>query len=91
MKLSILVLSMMLIPTLQIQAADVAKGKRLVDKNCHSCHGSEVYTRTDRKVKNLSGLNKQVRRCELALGLKWFDDQVDDATGHLNDAFYHFK
>ena len=73
------------------QAGDAHAGKALVDKNCYSCHGNEVYTRADRKMKSLSGLKKQVQRCELALGLSWFDDQIDDATSHLNDNFYKFK
>ena len=66
-------------------------GKVLVDKNCYSCHGDEVYTRSDRKVKTFGGLRNQVQRCELALGLRWFDNQIDSATAYLNDSFYHFK
>jgi mono/diheme cytochrome c family protein len=73
------------------QAADVADGKSLVDQNCHSCHGSEVYTRPDRKVQTLDGLHKQVRRCELALGLRWFDEQVDNASAYLNENYYKLK
>ena len=74
-----------------VQAADPHAGKALVEQNCVSCHGNEVYTRPDRKVTSLDGLKKQVRRCELMLGLKWFDDQINDATTHLNDSFYKFK
>jgi len=72
-------------------AADIAAGKELVHENCHSCHGHEVYTRPDRKVKTLAGLHKQVQRCELALGLRWFDQQIDDASGYLNEKYYKFK
>jgi hypothetical protein len=73
------------------QAGDAHAGKALVDKNCYSCHGNEVYTRADRKMNSLDALKKQVQRCELALGLSWFDDQIDDATSHLNDNLYKFK
>ncbi len=66
-------------------------GKALVDSHCYSCHGNEVYTRADRKVKSLGGLHKQVQRCELALGLGWFDDQIDDVAAYLNNGFYRFK
>ncbi len=72
-------------------AADTAAGHDLVHENCHSCHGHEVYTREDRKVKTLAGLHKQVQRCELALGLRWFDQQIDDASASLNEKYYTFK
>lgn len=72
-------------------AADMENGKKLVDDNCYSCHGNEVYTRSDRKVKSFQGLHKQVQRCELSLGLSWFDDQIENASGYLNTSYYHFK
>jgi mono/diheme cytochrome c family protein len=67
------------------------EGKDLVDQNCYSCHGNEVYTRPDHKVQSLPGLRKQVQRCELALGLRWFDEQIDSSTAYLNRSFYKFK
>lgn len=70
--------------------ADTAHGKQLVDDNCYSCHGNEVYTRNDRRVKSRSGLTKQVQRCELSLGLSWFDEDVENAAEHLNQNFYRF-
>ncbi len=91
MKLRILVLGLILGPSLHSQAADIKEGKALVDKNCYNCHGTEIYTRKDRKVKSPDGLNKQVRRCELALGLNWFDEQLGSASAYLNEDFYHFK
>jgi cytochrome c2 len=72
-------------------AADAANGKTLVQDNCTSCHDTGVYTREDRKVTTLGGLEKQVRRCELSLGLKWFDDDVADVVAYLNDNFYKFR
>ena len=87
----LLVFCLLLTASAAALAGDPHAGKALVDKNCTSCHGSEIYTRPDRKVNSLDGLKKQVRRCELMLGLKWFDDQIDDATTHLNDSFYKFE
>ena len=72
-------------------AASAAKGKELVDENCIKCHGSEVYTRSDRKVTSLDGLSRQVSRCETSLGLTWFDEDVSAVTDYLNHDFYHFK
>lgn len=63
----------------------------LYDQHCVACHGSEVYTRDDRKVKSLPALERQVQRCESALGLRWFDEDISEMTGLLNDRFYHFK
>lgn len=69
---------------------DSAHGKQLVDENCYSCHGDEAYTRKDRRVVSRPGLTKQVQRCELSLGLSWFDEDINDAAGYLNQQFYHF-
>lgn len=65
--------------------------KELHETNCVSCHGTEVYTRSDRKVTTASGLEHQVRRCELALGLKWFDDEISAVSQYLNENYYQFK
>lgn len=65
--------------------------KNLYEANCTTCHGSEVYTREDRMIDSLSGLESQVRRCESSLELRWFDDQIMDVTQLLNDRYYHFK
>jgi len=70
---------------------DVAHGKALVDANCYECHRNEVYTRPDRRVTSRKGLTTQVQRCELALGLKWFEDDVESAAEYLNQQFYRFK
>lgn len=72
-------------------AVDTATGKTLVDDNCYSCHENEVYTREKRMVTSRPGLSKQVQRCELSLGLKWFDEDVENAAEYLNQQFYHFK
>jgi stalled ribosome rescue protein Dom34 len=76
------------LPTQASAGEDIAD---LYQFNCISCHGAEVYTRTDRKVTSLEGLDRQVRRCELALGLKWFDEEIADMTGYLNTHYYKFQ
>jgi mono/diheme cytochrome c family protein len=80
------------------QAADVAHGKTLHESNCIACHSSmtngqpsSLYTRPDRRVTSLAGLEKQVRRCELSLGLTWFDDDIGDVVAYLNEQFYKLK
>ncbi len=71
-------------------AFDPANGGELVQQNCVECHGTEVYTREERRVTSRPGLTKQVRRCELALGLNWFDDEVEDVAEYLNRNYYKF-
>lgn len=89
---------LLLLPTAVTAAdADAEKGKNLHAQHCVGCHAGltagepdRLYTRADRKVKTLDGLRKQVRRCELNLGLKWFDDDIDSVTTYLNGTFYRF-
>jgi len=71
-------------------AADPENGKSLVDAHCYHCHQTEVYTRPDRRISNFDQLEAQVRRCELSLGLKWFDDEIQDTSVYLNKEYYHF-
>jgi len=77
--------------SMPLHAADPAVGKTLVESNCNNCHGTEVYTRADRKVSSYPQLQTQVRRCELALGLKWFDEDIDNAASYLNQEYYKFQ
>lgn len=79
-----------LVGTTSGQAADLDQGKTLTQQNCVRCHDTDIYTREDRLVTSLPGLDKQVRRCEQMLGLTWFDDDVDNVSGHLNQQFYKF-
>ena len=58
--------------------------------NCTSCHGAEVYTRSDRKVTSPEALERQVRRCESTLSLKWFDDDIVAMAHYLNTHYYKF-
>jgi cytochrome c553 len=72
------------------QAADAERGKQLVKDNCTSCHDDSVYSRKDRRVTSLDGLKKQVKRCELNLGLRWFDEDIQNVVGYLNKTYYKF-
>ena len=74
-----------------VASADAAEGHQLLEEHCTHCHGSEYYTREDRKIGSLPKLRAQVQRCEMSLGLQWFDDQIDSVTEHLNATYYKFK
>ena len=73
-----------------VPAAAADEGASLHEQNCRSCHGPQVYTRPEHKVTTRAGLSKQVRRCELALGLRWFDEQIESVADYLNAQYYHF-
>ena len=73
------------------QEVDIAAGKVLTDENCYACHGDQVYTRKDRMVTSFEKLTAQVQRCQLQLGLQWFDDDVNNTAAYLNEAFYKFE
>ena len=68
----------------------VAVGRKLVQENCVSCHQDEVYTRPDHFVTSMDGLRAQIGRCEQSLGLKWFEDDIDNVARYLNEGFYKF-
>ena len=71
--------------------ADAARGKTLHDEQCTKCHGTDVYTRSDRFIKNREALVKQVQRCQLSAGAQWFDEDVNDVVEYLNATFYKFE
>lgn len=73
---------------LAVTAADLKAGQSLHDEHCMKCHDSGVYTRNDRRITSLEGLRKQVARCELSLGLTWFDDQRENVVQYLNSTYY---
>ena len=78
----------LVLPALVVaEDADVGE---LYQFNCTSCHGAEVYTRTDRKVTSPEALERQVRRCETTLSLKWFDDDIVAMAHYLNTHYYKF-
>jgi len=71
-------------------AADIENGSDLHFEHCTGCHDAGVYTRENRNVRDLAQLGKQVRFCRDAIGVTWFDDEVDDVIEYLNVTYYHF-
>ncbi|GMQ87767.1 MAG: hypothetical protein BMS9Abin08_0974 [Gammaproteobacteria bacterium] len=70
--------------------ADADRGKKLHDKYCTKCHGSEVYTRKDSFINSRAALGKQVKRCQLNVGAQWLDGDISDVVHYLNQSFYRF-
>ncbi|MCG7873553.1 MAG: cytochrome c [Candidatus Thiodiazotropha lotti] len=82
--------SLLILATSNLMAGDAELGKQLNEAHCLKCHGSELYTRPNRRVKSLDGLHKQVRFCEQNLGLTWFEDQIEGTATYLNLEYYKF-
>jgi len=68
-----------------------ADGKAIYSKNCTGCHGTEIFARPDRKVKNKPDLHNRVRQCSYAIEAKWFDEQITSVADYLNKDFYKFQ
>lgn len=92
---SILLMASSLVLTSAVMAEEVpnaANGQKLFNESrCLECHGVDLFTSKDRKVKNLTGLESMVRRCDANLSTNWFDDQILDVVEYLNKAYYKFE
>lgn len=87
-KITLMIIGLLFTPL--AQAADIKRGEQLHNDRCMRCHGNEVYTRSDRRIKSLDKLGAQVRFCKNQTGVMWFDDEVDDVIHYLNKSFYKF-
>ena len=86
-----LALSSLLISTSAFADGNAANGKSLfTGSKCGTCHGNEIYTSKDRKVKNLKSLEAAVRLNDSKLNTNWFDEDVKDVTAYLNQQYYKF-
>lgn len=71
--------------------SDPQKGEVLFKKaKCLSCHGTDIFTREDRKVSDLVHLEKQVRICDSQHDGNWYEPDIRDVVSYLNKAYYHF-
>lgn len=66
------------------------QAETLYQANCLQCHSSETYTKPTRRINAFDLLERQVKRCELSLGLQWFDEEIHAVAIYLNEQFYHF-
>ncbi len=81
----------LLLLSVPVHAFDINNGKALHNENCVRCHDSSMYTREDRKTKDYTSLRERVVQCEIMTELIWFDEEIDDVTAYLNNAFYYFN
>ena len=75
------------------------RGQALHADKCAGCHadksglgdGTVLYTRSDRKAKNIKQLQVMVARCNSELRLDLFPEDEADVVIFLQRNFYHFK
>jgi mono/diheme cytochrome c family protein len=77
--------------SLTVQASMITEGQSLHEKNCVSCHQSDIYTRDNRKVNTLSYLGTSVENCNTQLGTGWFPEDVQAVVKYLNATYYKLK
>ena len=65
-------------------------GKQLYEKNCTGCHGTEIFTRNNRRVQNYQELTRRVRQCSYTLETRWFNNEIKLVSDYLNTNFYKF-
>lgn len=85
-------------PLVAQAAPNAENGKKLHDAQCVACHvqqfggdGASVYTRPNRRIKNLQSLTQRVAACSAQTGAKWFPEEEADVAAYLNQRFYKFK
>jgi mono/diheme cytochrome c family protein len=73
----------------------MAQGKNLHDVSCLQCHASltggkpnTIYTRADRKVTSLVGLQQRVKGCAVAADANWSDAERESVVEYLSKTFY---
>lgn len=61
-----------------------------VHKVCLDCHGTELYSSPNRKIKSLDALRRDVVRWGDYYAPALSEQDVDDVTAYLNRDFYKF-
>jgi hypothetical protein len=80
-------------------SADVLNGKTLHQAKCYQCHaeksglgnGDVIYTRLERKSKDLPGVKRMVSMCNTELRLDLFPEDEVDLVAYINEQFYKYK
>ena len=88
-----LILFMALLSTSSFAGNDpvLAHGEKLHTDKCTSCHGTEVYTREERRVNSREALASQVNNCmKGAAKANWTASETSSVVEYLNTKFYKF-
>jgi len=58
--------------------------------NCTRCHGTDVYTRENRKMQSYGMLESRVKGCDARFGEKLAEQNLSGLVDYLNDSYYKF-
>jgi len=67
------------------------RGAALHAAHCTGCHGDEVYTRPDRRIRSFPALVRRVQACNRNIGAGMTPAQVHDVIAYLNRRYYRFE
>lgn len=68
---------------------DATRGEQ-IHAVCLSCHGTGLYTSSQRKIKSLPALRQEVARWGDYYNPALSEQDIDDVTAYLNTQFYKF-
>ena len=61
-----------------------------IHKVCLECHGTSLYVVSERKIKSLTALRKEVARWGDYYNPALTEQDIDDVTAYLNTQFYKY-
>lgn len=72
----------------EVQIERNYQGEHRDDIDCETCHDTDFFTRSDRKVTTYAKLEAMVEGCNTNLDVGWFPEDVADVTAYMNQEFY---
>ena len=72
-------------------SGDAARGAKLHQANCISCHDDKIYQRNDRTITSLKALTAQISSCGHQTDKTFTKPEQADLVKFLNNKFYKFK
>lgn len=77
-------------PTIAAAETDVpmSRGEMLYRNHCIECHNQQIHWRDARIAKDLDGIEREVRRWQDAIGMRWTKEEISEVSRYLNRTYY---
>ncbi len=72
----------------EVQIERTYQGEHRTDIDCETCHDTDFFSRSDRKVTTYAKLEAMVEGCNTNLDVGWFPEDVADVAAYMNSEFY---